>query len=156
MISRDESITVGSGALDDSSVGDCTARVLVTDDGLYGVAIENPQIIESASNAVGLLPLDTIKEILQEEVMERTANYNIYGYGFYNYLHLLYLKVSDEEEERVSSIPVWCLSYRSGREPNIKYEHPVFVNAIDGTIVHYADAESTDKEIPDVEIPDAF
>lgn len=119
--------------------------IYVTDFGIYSVLINNPEVIGTISNSVGLLPLNTVKTIYEKEIAERTAKYDIRDFIAYNYFELIYLKVSGETQETVSAVPVWCLSWKDGNTRN----HPVFVNAIDGTMVHYADAEWAGIELPE-------
>lgn len=122
------------------SMGSGTALVIVADEGVHTVTIINADVIERASNSVGLLPLDTIKEILQAEVTTRTEMYYIENFDQYNYLGLIYFTVSDNEQGRVSIVPTWCFALKQGLSAPTYY-HPIFVNAIDGSIIHYADAE---------------
>lgn len=138
----------GSPMSDDEngSMGNAEVTIYVADDGVESVNIRNAEVMEKISNPVNLLPLDKIQKIMRNEIMERTAKYYIDNYNIYNDLSLIYYKAIDDSTEKLTAIPVWCLSWREDDEAQ-RYHHPIFVNAIDGTIIHYADAEWAGIEV---------
>lgn len=118
--------------------GDSTI-IRITDDGITEVYMQDPVVIRTVSNEVELLPLDTIKDILKNEVVNNNENYDL-GIGTkFNELQLIYLKLKDASEEGISSyVPVWCLSHCY--EDMNYHDNPVLVNAIDGSVIAIEDA----------------
>lgn len=106
----------------------------ITDDGIVDVIMKDPVIIRNESNEVTLLPLDTIEDILKTEISKNSQKYDFTWESEFDELRLMYLKMKDDTDENVFSyIPVWCLSRQIAEDV---YYHPVFVNAMDGSVIY--------------------
>lgn len=111
----------------------------VTKDGIIAIDLQDPVLIQKISNPVEFLSLDTIWSILENEVQEHSERYDFSERKTFDQLQLMYFKTKDNEADNVYSyIPVWCLSRAVEGEA---YFHPVFVNAIDGTVLYLPETE---------------
>lgn len=109
-------------------------EITVTDAGIVSLSIQAPVTIIDITGAVKLLPLDAIKDIMKNELAENGEQYDFKWDKRFNNLELMYLKTKDETaENEYSYVPTWCLSKKD--EMGLHY-HPVFVNAIDGSVIY--------------------
>lgn len=131
--------------LGDYDNGD-SIKIIVTDDGVIDVYMIDAMSIRKVHDAATILPVEEIQGIFKEEVMEHPAKYDLTRAGVYNYkkfnrMELIYLKLPDETQEGVYNYtPVWCFS--DCRDDELFRSHPVFVNAIDGSIVNVFDTQT--------------
>lgn len=117
------------------------AEIYVTDKGIIHLNVNSPVETASISESVELLPLDTIKEILKEELID---TYKMYSGSYevvdtYTHLELIYFRVGDEENRRTYSyIPAWRISEQIGDSvlKNWEIRRPGVVNAIDGSWIN--------------------
>lgn len=120
------------------------ATVCIKDDKVIGMSISNPLKIESVVRGVNLLPLDTIKEILLDELVNHTDEcWKIEGNDrdgmIMNKLELIYFRVPDKEAKgHFSYIPAWRLSKTASIQDQVS--HPIIVNAIDGSFINLDEA----------------
>lgn len=113
--------------------------ITITDKGIIEVQMNDPVTIHNISASVKLLPLNTIKDIIKNELKENGKKYNFQYESSFNHMQLMYMKMADDSKEGVFSyVPVWCLSRKMD---DISYSHPVFVNAMDGNIIYLTDIE---------------
>ncbi|MBR1391629.1 MAG: hypothetical protein IJ567_09370 [Lachnospiraceae bacterium] len=114
---------------------DVKTHVYINDFGIFAVLVENPTDITSVTDQVGLLPLDTIQDIMRDELNRNAAYYLTDDNRSWNSdsLELRYERVNDQEDAFVSSyVPKWILKTKP------EYENlPVYVNAIDGCVDTY-------------------
>lgn len=111
------------------------AAVSVTDDGIIGIEISNPVEVTNRTPDVELLPLENVKEIFNNELMNHFFDYDIHidQTMHFTKLSLIYLRVAaDNGNGTYSYIPVWRLCY----EDDGTYRNTLFLNAIDGSIVY--------------------
>ena len=109
----------------------------VTDAGITEVLMQYPINITKISKEVELLPLSTIQNIIKDEIIKNGDDYQLDEFKSFNKLKLGYARIKDDQKEGCYSyVPAWCLymneAYGTGR-------HPVFVNAMDGTLIHPLD-----------------
>lgn len=113
----------------------------VNNSGVFAVDIVNSYEIVSVTENVPLLPLESIQEIMRNEM---TENADIYfwntdntSYTYYT-MELLYYRVPDHSREGYCSfVPVWKVEGYSSSVYNA-----VIVNAIDGGIIDEWDQEA--------------
>lgn len=107
--------------------------ITVTDEGIVSVSMQYPITVNTVSRQTELLPLDTIQRIMEDEVINNSAEYDLATKPRFNALDLIYFRVKDDSREgSYSYVPVWRLSAKDG----YTYYHPVLVNAIDGNVIH--------------------
>lgn len=113
------------------------AVITVTDEGIVRVSIQYPVTINTVSDQVNLLPLETIQNIMKDEVVNNTAAYDgLESHDKFDSLDLIYFRIRDDEHEGCYSyVPAWRLSASEDHY----YYHPVLVNAIDGSVIHILD-----------------
>lgn len=123
------------------------AVVYVTDEGVIKLDAENPILVEEVSEPVTLLPLETVQEILKNELEQ---NYTDYCFAkteeetkdSFGGMGLIYFRLRDRNEEgRYSYVPAWRLSDTrmktlSGSRTIYPF-YPVLVNAVDGSVIHF-------------------
>lgn len=115
----------------------------VTEDGVITVDWDHPFTVKNVIRNVELLPIETVQNIMKNEVKEHTDQYVFELYKDFNAMDLVYFRVRDKAVEgSYSYIPVWRLSQKG----SLCY-HPIFVNAIDGNIIYLQD-EVTDEGGP--------
>ena len=112
-------------------------RFAVTDAGITEVFMQYPVSITKISKEVELLPLSTIQSIIKDEIIKNGDDYQLDSIKSFNKLKLGYVRIKDNQNEGCYSyVPAWCLYMASGNDMN---RHPVFVNAMDGTLIHPLD-----------------
>ena len=112
-------------------------RFAVTDAGITEVFMQYPVSITKISKEVELLPLSTIQSIIKDEIIKNGDDYQLASIKRFNKLKLGYVRIKDNQNEGCYSyVPAWCLYMASGNDMN---RHPVFVNAMDGTLIHPLD-----------------
>lgn len=110
---------------------------MVTDMGIVEMEMKAPVNIRNISGSVELLSLDTIKDIIRNELQENGCKYDFTNDRIFDCMQLMYLKVKDDSNEGIFSyVPVWCLSQKWD---DANYSHPVFVNAMDGSVIYLND-----------------
>lgn len=122
------------------------ADVYVSDKGIISVFVDGPVETTKISDSVELLPLDTIKEIMQENKVkpfDAMISYSDYTYTeIYTHMELIYFRVRDRENPlKYSYIPAWRLSEQMG-DPvmnNRGIRNALIINAIDGTWIDIFD-----------------
>ena len=120
------------------------ATVCIEDDKVIGMSITNPLKIENVVRGVNLLPLDTVKEILLDELVNHTdEGWKIEGNDrdgmIMNKLELIYFRMPDQEAKgRFTYIPAWRLSKTASAQDQVS--HPIVVNAIDGSFINIDEA----------------
>ncbi len=116
-------------------------EVYVTDQGVIGMTANNPMEITGVSEGVELLPLDTIKRILKEALEKSWKSFRFdFTTKFFDGMELIYFRVQDKENPgKYSYVPVWRLSnvIRDPATHQITIRNPVFINAIDGSVVDF-------------------
>ena len=124
----------GQGESSATEFPDSSIAVYVNDGGVFYADIVSPFDVISVTEQVPLLPMDSIQQIIRNELQENPDDYFwSTGNSEYSYhtLELLYKQVADQEQEGYYSyVPVWRL-YGYGNSGN-----SVTVNAIDGGIVN--------------------
>lgn len=124
---------------------DMSVTAYVTDEGVCLLEIQNPVGIVSVTADVKLISLKNIKDILRNAFVEEPDSF-----GFstaeettlsFNAMELIHLRIRDGEKENYYSyVPVWRLSYRySDNNGEIRIRNPVFINAIDGSVIKASD-----------------
>ncbi len=112
-------------------------RFAVTDNGITEVFMQYPVSVTKISKEVELLPLSTIQNIIKDEIIKNGDDYQLDECKSFNKLKLGYARIKDDQKEGCYSyVPAWCLYMASGNDMN---RHPVFVNAMDGTLIHPLD-----------------
>ena len=120
------------------------ATVCIEEDKVIGMSITNPLKIENVVRGVNLLPLDTVKEILLDELVNHTDEcWKIEGNDrdgmIMNKLELIYFRMPDQEAKgRFTYIPAWRLSKTASAQDQVS--HPIVVNAIDGSFINIDEA----------------
>lgn len=116
-------------------------EVYVTDDGVIQMKAYNPLEITGMSRDVELLSLNTVLDILEEQLTERAGRFrfNISRSGEkvrMNGMDLIYFRVRDEKNPGAYSyVPAWRLASveRDELEHTVECIEPVLINAIDGS-----------------------
>jgi hypothetical protein len=124
---------------------DTQIQISVTDDGVIEAYIDNPIEIISTTDNVQLLPLEQIEKILKEELTEDLDQFQLQpgrqeNTYYFNKMELIYLRVKNpEKEEEYSYVPAWrlCRNYTVSGSMDIR--NAVFINAMDGSIIHLSD-----------------
>lgn len=107
--------------------------LVVTDAGVVNVAMDYPVNVTNVTGQVELLPLDSVKGIMKNEVMEHVDDYDFSQSKYYNTMELMYFRLRDDAKQgSYSYVPAWCLSAKIGETR----QHAVLVNAIDGSVIH--------------------
>lgn len=118
---------------------DDTMTVDVTDSGLIGITMWYPITVEKMTEQVELLPISVVQGIMRQEILEHTDRYIDNGKGghiAFNALELIYFRVKDGDTAGAYSyVPTWRLSRKSEEG----YDHPILVNAIDGSVIYLED-----------------
>lgn len=140
----------------DTSVYSADSYVLVdiSKKGIVYLYAENPAVIENISNPVRLLPLDTIKGIMQAQVEQDFAGMKFeeptrFSNTAYNRMELIYFRMADKKNPGYYSyVPVWRLAITSdtvtkgldGEKRSVDWVvNEIMVNAMDGSIVTLAE-----------------
>lgn len=110
--------------------------LVVTDAGVVDVAMDYPVDMTNVTGQVELLPLDSVKGIMKNEVMEHADDYDFRQSKYYNTMELMYFRLKNHEKQgSYSYVPAWSLSAKIGETR----QHAVLVNAIDGSVIHMED-----------------
>lgn len=110
--------------------------LVVTDAGVVDVAMDYPVDVTNVTGQVELLPLDSVKGIMKNEVMEHADDYDFTQSKYYNTMELMYFRLkNDGKQGSYSYVPAWCLSAKIGETR----QHAVLVNAIDGSVIYIED-----------------
>lgn len=120
--------------------------VLVTDDGVIGMTAENPIEITGGSEGVGLLPLDAIKGIIGEQIVEHFEDFR-FDYASsdstvsFDRMELIYFRIrAKEASEEFCYVPAWRLFERTSSYPDNPFiRNQVLINAIDGSVIDFYD-----------------
>lgn len=120
--------------------------VLVTDDGVIGMTAENPIEITGVSEGVGLLPLDAIKGIIGEQIVEHFEDFR-FDYASsdstvsFDRMELIYFRIREKEaSEEFCYVPAWRLFERTSSYPDNPFiRNQVLINAIDGSVIDFYD-----------------
>lgn len=119
------------------------AVLRVFDEGVVSMVIRNPMNVIRVTEGVALLPLETVQSIIINELLQNVDQFqftpqNHAKYLIFDEMALIYLRVEDENEEaHFSYIPAWRLC--RSNEYNDYDSEPVFINAMDGTVIHTSD-----------------
>lgn len=119
-----------------------TATICINDHGIVSVSVGNPVNFVQETENVSLLSLDTVKGIIKKELSENPDKYfNGKSTIHFIELQLNYLRIEDESRAGYFSyVPAWRLCNMTGTDNNRKISSvPVFVNAIDGSIIDLED-----------------
>lgn len=120
-------------------------QIYVTDQGVIRAEINNPVEITGMQDDVELLPLDTIKGIMQKEVTEHPELFRFNTYQFsssFNEMELIYFRVRDKEHPgKFNYVPTWRLAAvtRVENENLNSILNQVLINAIDGSVIDFFD-----------------
>lgn len=115
-------------------------QVYVTDNGVIRAIVDNPVDLISVKDGVELLPLETIKEIMQEKTAEHWESISdgTMSSAYLDAMELIYFRVSDTEDTaKYSYIPAWRLANvtRDTVRDEINIGSVLLINAIDGTYI---------------------
>lgn len=114
-----------------------TGSFNVNEYGVYRFDIAEPVSIVKKQQKVELLPVSNIYKIARNELESHPDKYIVESDTQYRYLTLGYIRVKDSSDsQRFSYIPAWSLELLQRAEVE---SSPVFVNAIDGTIIRTDD-----------------
>lgn len=122
------------------------AIVYVTGEGVIRLDADNPILVDEVSDPVTLLPLETIQDIMKNELEQ---NYTDYCFAkaeeetmdSFGGMDLIYFRLRDRNEEgRYSYVPAWrmydtrlkALGYGTAH-----HMYSVLVNAVDGSVIHF-------------------
>lgn len=116
-------------------------EIYVTDAGVIQMNAHNPLEITGISRDVELLSLDTVLDILEEQLTERAGRFrfNISRSGEkirMNGIDLIYFRIRDEENPGAYSyVPAWRLASveRDEEKHTVECLETVLINAIDGS-----------------------
>lgn len=131
---------------DDVAQYSMLARVMVyvTDKGVISMYMGNPVETVNMYEKVELLALETIKEIMKEEVEAGYENFHFVHMMSaqelqFTRMELIYFRVRDKQNaEHYTYVPAWRLSEELGKLGNdIIVRNPVIINAIDGTLIDF-------------------
>lgn len=121
---------------------DGKAQIRVNDHGIIDITVFEPVEFVQKTENVSLLSLDTIKGIIKKELSNNPDKYMSDDEKTnFTKLELNYARVKDKSREGYFSyVPVWrlCHMTRMNNEMGIA-SCPVFVNAIDGSIMELED-----------------
>ncbi len=120
-------------------------QIYVTDQGIIRMRAYNPIETLNISERVELLPLDTIKNIIEEQI---ETSYDEFRFSHmiaeirFDRMDLIYFRVRDKENPRhYSYIPTWRLSnLTEDEELHLKsIVNPILINGIDGSVIDFYD-----------------
>lgn len=121
--------------------------VTVMDEGVVSISIDNPVVITDITSDVELLPLSTIQRIIEDEITKNPDKYDLEELKPSNSMDLIYFRMLDDTKENAYSyIPAWRLAAKVESNGVIWYEHPLFVNAIDGSVIYFEDGWELEEE----------
>lgn len=113
-----------------------SSSFIVTDQGVTEFTVSYPVDIVNESKNVELLSMDTIKEIIKDDMTKNSDQYDFTQNHTYNNLKLGYIRLKDaSDKDKYTYVPAWCLS----KQDRGYDRYPVYVNAIDGTIIRLDD-----------------
>lgn len=113
-----------------------SSSFIVTDQGVTEFNVSYPVDIVNESKNVELLSMDTIKEIIKDDMTKNSDQYDFTQNHIYNNLKLGYIRLKDASaKDKYTYVPAWCLS----KQDKGYDRYPVYVNAIDGTIIRIDD-----------------
>ena len=113
-----------------------SSSFIVTDQGVTEFNVSYPVDIVNESKNVELLSMDTIKEIIKDDMTKNSDQYDFTQNHIYNNLKLGYIRLKDASaKDKYTYVPAWCLS----KQDKGYDRYPVYVNAIDGTIIRSDD-----------------
>lgn len=114
-----------------------TIRMVITDAGIVEASITSPMTITKVTKGVNLLPLSTVQDIMEDEVMEHPDAYHFHKNGMATFMELIYFSVKDKSKENICSyVPVWKLSGEIESNTYGNYD-PILINAIDGSVIYW-------------------
>lgn len=125
------------------------AVVYVTDQGIIDMYAGNPVETIEISECVKLLPLNSVQNIMKEQIAKSCQEFNYDSNAqsvggsrklVFTHIELLYFRVSDKNNPgNYSYIPVWRLGEQIGEElqNNRTIRNPVLINAIDGSLIEW-------------------
>ena len=103
----------------------------------YGIGtfyIDSPVSIVRKQENVEMLPLENIFDIARDELKNNADEYVLDTNVKYYTLKLAYIRVNNRTDmQKYSYIPVWSLELLQKGTANAC---PVFINAIDGSVIH--------------------
>ncbi len=119
-------------------------RLFVTERGVIRMDAYNPIETTDMSAAVGLLPFQTIQDIMRDQLLNHIRKLRFYYYQnkknvSFDEMALIYFRVRDKENQGTYSyVPAWRLGDRqSGSDSNmINVENPLLINALDGSWIN--------------------
>ena len=120
------------------------AVVQIVDSGVVAVEIRNPVTVQSISNPVRLLSLDTVKDIMLSQFEKNYDSFHLKG-NFLKKMQLIYFRMTDREHKGCYSyVPVWRLSDGSiytlpGDYQVIGMGDEIMINAVDGSVVRFSE-----------------
>lgn len=119
-------------------------QIYVTDQGIIRAEIQNPVQIKGLSEGVGLLPLETVKDIMKDEVERNSEVFrlNLFMTNSFNEMELIYFRIRDKEHPgHYSYVPAWRLAEVMEDTQNrlINIRNPILINAIDGSVINFYD-----------------
>lgn len=119
-------------------------QVYVTDKGVIRMEANNPLEITGISENVELLPLNTIKSIIKEELNKQweTFRFDSYSTKYMDGMELIYFRVRDKENPgKYSYVPTWRLATvtKDTVLHLITIRNHVLINAIDGSVIDFYD-----------------
>lgn len=119
-------------------------QIYVTDQGVIRAEIHNPVQIRGISEGVGLLPLDTVKDIMKNEVERHSEVFclNLFMANGFNEMELIYFRIRDKDNPgHYSYVPAWRLAevMEDAQNRLINIRNPILINAIDGSVINFYD-----------------
>lgn len=131
-----EDVGAGGSPANGNRTANDRVIVQVYDEGIMMIDITDPVTVKQVTGGVKLLPLSSVREMIKKELQEHADCYDLENREVNNVLELNYIRVKDEgQENSYSYVPAWMLC---ARYDDVSY-HPVFVNAIDGSVIYYED-----------------
>lgn len=113
----------------------------VTDQGVIYMTANNPQKITDVVEGVELLSLDTVKGILKNELETNWKSLRFSSHSkFFTAMELIYFRIQDKENpQKYSYVPAWRLALvaKDTAAHQISIRNPIFINAIDGSMIDY-------------------
>ena len=117
----------------------------MNDKGVIGMRAYHPIETVSVSEGVDLLPLDDVKGIIKDQLVNHFADFRFKvekldgeKYIQFEHLELIYFRVRNRENEGYYSyIPAWRLFSDALASSRNFFEDPLLINAIDGSAIDF-------------------